>query len=67
MNSSGLDGRDTRLRKTERELNWKPVEIFETGIQKTIQWYLDNQEWVTNVQTGEYRKWIETNYTDFNQ
>ncbi len=64
-------GHDVRYaidaRKIELELNWKPVETFETGIQKTIQWYLDNQEWVTNVQTGEYRKWIETNYTDSNQ
>ncbi len=64
-------GHDVRYaidaRKIERELNWKPVETFETGIQKTIQWYLDNQEWVTNVQTGEYRKWIETNYTNSNQ
>lgn len=64
-------GHDVRYaidaRKIERELNWKPVETFDTGIQKTIQWYLDNREWVTNVQTGEYRKWIETNYTDFNQ
>ncbi len=60
-------GHDVRYaidaRKIERELNWKPIETFETGIQKTIQWYLDNQEWIANVQTGEYRNWIETNYT----
>lgn len=64
-------GHDVRYaidaRKIERELNWKPVETFETGIQKTIQWYLDNQKWITNVQTGEYRKWIEMNYTDSKQ
>ena len=54
-------------RKIERELNWKPVETFETGIHKTIQWYIDNQDWVTNVQTGEYRKWIDTNYAESNQ
>lgn len=64
-------GHDVRYaidaRKIERELNWKPVETFETGIRKTIQWYLDNQDWVTNVQTGEYRKWIETNYTESSQ
>lgn len=64
-------GHDVRYaidaRKIERELNWRPVETFETGIHKTIQWYLDNQGWVTNVQTGEYRKWIETNYTESSQ
>ena len=54
-------------RKIERELNWKPVETFETGIRKTIQWYLNNQDWLTNVHTGEYRKWIETNYTESGQ
>lgn len=64
-------GHDVRYaidaRKIERELNWRPIETFETGIHKTIQWYLDNQDWVTNVQTGEYRQWIETNYTASNQ
>ena len=64
-------GHDVRYaidaRKIERELNWRPIETFETGIHKTIQWYLDNQDWVTNVQTGEYRKWIETNYTESSQ
>lgn len=48
--------------KIERELNWKPVETFETGIRKTIRWYLDNQYWVTEIQTGAYRAWIEKNY-----
>lgn len=64
-------GHDVRYaidaRKIERELGWKPVESFETGIQKTIRWYLDNQHWVTNVQTGAYREWIETNYTELSQ
>ena len=64
-------GHDVRYaidaRKIERELNWKPVETFESGIRKTIQWYLDNQDWVTNVQSGEYRKWIETNYVESSQ
>lgn len=64
-------GHDARYaidaRKIERELDWKPIETFETGINKTIQWYLDNQEWLTNVQTGEYRKWIETNYSESGQ
>jgi dTDP-glucose 4,6-dehydratase len=49
-------------RKIERELGWKPVETFETGIRKTVQWYLDNQEWVNNVQSGTYRQWVEKNY-----
>ena len=50
-------------RKIERELGWKPAETFETGIRKTIQWYLDNQEWVSSVQSGAYREWVEKNYT----
>ena len=49
-------------RKIERELGWKPAETFETGIRKTVQWYLDNQGWVDHVQTGSYRQWIEKNY-----
>jgi dTDP-glucose 4,6-dehydratase len=50
-------------RKIERELGWKPAETFDTGIRKTVQWYLDNQDWVTNVQSGDYRQWLEKNYT----
>jgi dTDP-glucose 4,6-dehydratase len=49
-------------RKIERELGWTPIETFETGIRKTVQWYLDNQEWVNNVQSGSYRDWIQANY-----
>lgn len=49
--------------KIHRELGWKPAETFATGIRKTVQWYLQNQEWCRNVQSGEYRKWIETNYS----
>ncbi|HEB27315.1 MAG TPA: dTDP-glucose 4,6-dehydratase [Porticoccus sp.] len=49
--------------KIERELGWKPAETFETGIRKTVRWYLDNQNWVTNVQSGAYREWVEKNYT----
>ncbi|WP_085692414.1 MULTISPECIES: dTDP-glucose 4,6-dehydratase [unclassified Pseudomonas] len=49
-------------RKLERELGWKPAETFETGIRKTVAWYLDNQEWVQNVQSGNYRDWVEKNY-----
>ena len=48
--------------KLERALGWKPAETFETGIHKTVRWYLDNQDWVRNVTSGEYRKWVETQY-----
>ena len=48
--------------KLERELGWKPAETFETGIRKTVQWYLDNPEWVAGVQSGDYRHWIEKQY-----
>ncbi len=50
--------------KIERELGWKPAETFESGIRKTVQWYLDNQGWVANVTSGAYRGWLETNYAD---
>ena len=49
-------------RKIERELGWKPAETFETGIRKTVQWYLDNPEWVANVQSGAYREWVAKQY-----
>ncbi|MGZ8095286.1 MAG: dTDP-glucose 4,6-dehydratase [Methylosarcina sp.] len=48
--------------KLERELGWKPVETFESGIRKTVQWYLDNQNWVSNVTSGIYRDWIDKQY-----
>lgn len=51
-------------RKLERELGWKPAETFETGIRKTVAWYLDNQAWVSNIQSGSYREWVEKNYTE---
>jgi len=51
-------------KKIERELGWKPNESFETGIHKTVQWYLDNQSWVRNVQSGTYRKWIDKNHKE---
>ena len=51
-------------RKLEGELGWAPKESFETGIHKTVKWYLDNTEWVDNVTSGEYRKWVTTNYSD---
>ncbi len=50
-------------RKIERELGWKPAETFESGIRKTILWYLENAGWVARVQDGSYRDWIATNYT----
>jgi dTDP-glucose 4,6-dehydratase len=49
-------------RKTEATLGWKPVETFETGIRKTVRWYLDHQDWVANVVSGGYRDWIDTHY-----
>ena len=48
--------------KIERALGWRPSETFETGIRKTVQWYLDNQAWIANVQSGAYREWVEKNY-----
>jgi dTDP-glucose 4,6-dehydratase len=48
--------------KIERDLGWRPAETFETGIAKTVQWYLDNQAWVANVQSGGYRDWVEKQY-----
>ena len=48
-------------RKIENELGWKPTETFETGIYKTVQWYLDNQSWTHNIQSGTYRNWIDKN------
>lgn len=52
--------------KIERELGWKPAETFATGIRKTIQWYLDNTEWIAHVQSGTYRDWVEKNYAERN-
>jgi len=48
--------------KLERELGWKPAETFETGIRKTVQWYLDNQAWVANVTSGAYKQWLGKQY-----
>lgn len=49
-------------RKIEQALGWKPAETFETGIRKTVRWYLDNSEWVQHVQSGSYREWIGQQY-----
>ena len=50
--------------KIEQEFGWKPAETFETGIQKTVDWYLANQEWVQHVTSGEYKNWVSKNYAD---
>jgi dTDP-glucose 4,6-dehydratase len=49
-------------RKIRAELGWSPRETFESGIAKTVRWYLDNSEWVTQVKSGAYRDWLEVNY-----
>ncbi len=49
-------------RKLEAELGWKPAETFETGIRKTVEWYLANPEWVANVQSGAYKDWVSKQY-----
>jgi dTDP-glucose 4,6-dehydratase len=48
--------------KMERELGWKPRETFDTGIRKTVQWYLSNQSWVEGVTSGAYRQWLDKHY-----
>lgn len=48
--------------KLERELGWKPAETFDTGIRKTVQWYLDNQEWTDGILSGSYRDWLKKQY-----
>ena len=50
--------------KIERELGWKPTETFETGIAKTVKWYLAHQDWVQNVTSGEYKNWMNKNYQE---
>jgi len=66
MHVKDRPGHDRRYaidaRKIERELGWRPAETFETGIRKTIQWYLQNPEWVQRVQSGAYRDWLQTQY-----
>ncbi len=49
-------------RKIERELGWRPAESFESGIDKTVRWYLRNTAWIDSVRSGEYRRWIATHY-----
>jgi dTDP-glucose 4,6-dehydratase len=50
--------------KIHQELGWKPAETFDTGIRKTVQWYLDNAAWVAQVQSGAYRDWVQTQYAE---
>jgi dTDP-glucose 4,6-dehydratase len=53
-------------RKIEQELGWKPAETFDSGIRKTVQWYLAHGEWVRRVQSGAYREWIANHYAQAN-
>ncbi|MFM4969916.1 GDP-mannose 4,6-dehydratase, partial [Aeromonas veronii] len=53
--------------KMSAELDWQPQETFESGICKTVQWYLDNQQWVSNVKSGAYQSWIEQHYSSIEQ
>jgi len=61
-------GHDTRYaidaHKIEKDLGWKPAETFETGIRKTVQWYLENGSWISNVTSGQYRNWIDKQYSN---
>lgn len=50
--------------KVANELGWKPEETFDSGIEKTVNWYLENQEWVNNITSGEYRNWVQTHYAE---
>jgi dTDP-glucose 4,6-dehydratase len=50
-------------RKIERELGWRPKETFESGLRKTVRWYLENEKWVRDVTSGSYRQWIATHYS----
>ena len=50
-------------RKIERELHWRPKETFETGIRKTVNWYLQHEDWVQDVTSGGYRQWIAKHYS----
>ena len=49
-------------RKIERELGWRPQETFESGIRKTVEWYLSHADWVADVTSGAYRQWVDTQY-----
>jgi dTDP-glucose 4,6-dehydratase len=51
------------VRKIERELGWRPRETFETGIRKTVQWYLGHEKWIQEITSGDYRQWIAAQYS----
>jgi dTDP-glucose 4,6-dehydratase len=51
--------------KLQRECGWEPKESFESGLEKTVRWYLQNQEWVSGVTSGDYRNWIARHYPKF--
>ena len=55
---------NTASNKINKELGWQPQETFETGIRKTIEWFINNQDWVKHVQSGEYKTWVDKNYTN---
>ena len=59
MAVTGIDAR-----KIERELGWKPAESFETGLRKTVSWYLANDAWTEQVLSGEYKNWVSLQYQD---
>jgi dTDP-glucose 4,6-dehydratase len=50
--------------KIHNSLGWQPVETFETGLRKTVQWYLDHADWVSGVTSGAYRQWVDLHYGD---
>lgn len=52
--------------KIALQLKWKPLETFDSGIRKTVEWYLSNPEWVSNIKSGSYRDWMDENYKDRN-
>jgi dTDP-glucose 4,6-dehydratase len=51
-------------RKLEQELGWRPLETFDSGIRKTVQWYLAHPDWVAQVQSGAYRQWVQAHYAE---
>ena len=53
--------------KVQKELGWKPTESFESGLKKTVQWYLSNVDWIAKVRSGEYREWLKSNYEERNE
>ena len=50
--------------KIKRDIGWQPAESFETGLRKTVAWYLANKEWVEGVMSGSYQQWVSANYSD---